>query len=150
MTNNRTRYFINPKFQTRCILNSVGSAALAISVFLAANVYFFWKLKKMGVDLGLKADSPFFQFIGQQEQKLFFIFAVAAAVTFVFLTVRAILFSHKIAGPLYKLHRHMKGIAEGQAATPVQFREKDFFPELADAFNAQLGRIDETKKNRAA
>jgi methyl-accepting chemotaxis protein len=50
-------------------------------------------------------------------------------------------YSHRIAGPLYRLDSKMRRIAEGEAPSPVSFRRKDQFLQLADSFNAMLARL---------
>jgi len=58
-----------------------------------------------------------------------------------------IFFSHKIAGPLYKLMKHMRAIREGQNLGELYFRKGDYFPEVADEFNLTFEKIQENYKN---
>ncbi len=55
------------------------------------------------------------------------------------LIVAAVFFSmfltHRIAGPLYRLHLSAKELAEGNLALRIRFRKGDDLHELADAFN---------------
>lgn len=49
--------------------------------------------------------------------------------------------SNRFAGPLYRLRRELRRLAAGEPVPPVRFRTGDFWPELADEFNATSQRI---------
>jgi len=49
--------------------------------------------------------------------------------------------SHRFAGPIYSLRRAMRDVAEGQSPKKLQFREHDFWQELATDYNAMIERI---------
>jgi len=46
----------------------------------------------------------------------------------------ALLFSHRIAGPIYRLKKLAEMLAEGKDIPPVKFRNYDEFKEVAEAF----------------
>ncbi len=46
--------------------------------------------------------------------------------------------SHKIAGPVFALERRMDGLASGDLATRLQFRQGDHFKETADKLNSTV------------
>jgi nitrogen fixation/metabolism regulation signal transduction histidine kinase len=52
-----------------------------------------------------------------------------------------ILYSHRIAGPLYHLDRKMRRIAGGEEPSPLQFRRRDQFLELTESFNAMVVKL---------
>jgi nitrogen fixation/metabolism regulation signal transduction histidine kinase len=64
-------------------------------------------------------------------------------------TVWGLLISHRIAGPIYRMCLHLDLVANGKTEKDVSFRKKDFFPELAEAFNRHMRvvRGEDTKKN---
>jgi len=47
-----------------------------------------------------------------------------------------IFFSHKIAGPLFKLQKYLSQVRDGTAPGELFFRDGDYFQELADDFNS--------------
>ena len=49
--------------------------------------------------------------------------------------------SHRFAGPIYSLRRSMREVADGQPPRKLQFREGDFWHELATDYNAMLSRL---------
>jgi hypothetical protein len=74
------------------------------------------------------------------------IFLAEAIVIFVLLFAFGLVFSHRIAGPLYKFRMHLESSAKSKRYSKVMFRSKDFFVELADAYNRQ---IPESKSNKS-
>ena len=48
--------------------------------------------------------------------------------------------SHRVVGPLVRLHRSMEALGRGQPVEKLQFRQDDFLHELAEAFNLILQR----------
>jgi hypothetical protein len=48
-----------------------------------------------------------------------------------------------VAGPLYRLRKHLSAVARGETHSDVRFRKGDFFPEVADAYNLQMIRYRE-------
>jgi methyl-accepting chemotaxis protein len=48
------------------------------------------------------------------------------------LVMHNILVSHRIAGPLYRLRRYLKGVGDGDLSTPIVFRKKDYLQKEAD------------------
>jgi hypothetical protein len=58
-----------------------------------------------------------------------------------------IFFSHKIAGPLYKLKKHLSEIRAHGTKGPLFFRKGDYFLDLADDVNQTIDQLNETHKN---
>jgi hypothetical protein len=49
--------------------------------------------------------------------------------------------SHRFAGPIYSLRRTMREVADGRPPRKLQFREGDFWHELAADYNAMIARL---------
>lgn len=60
------------------------------------------------------------------------------------------LFSHRIAGPIYRIEKHVKGIGEGELAHKVLLRSSDEIQDLAKAVNGMMAaladHVDDLKK----
>jgi hypothetical protein len=50
--------------------------------------------------------------------------------------------THRFAGPLVRFKRHLREAADGGPLTPLQFRDGDDWPELAQAYNDLVARIE--------
>ena len=52
-----------------------------------------------------------------------------------------------IAGPLFRLQRHMDDMIEGKIDSKIQFRKTDYNSDLAESFNALIEQRIQAKKN---
>jgi hypothetical protein len=129
-------WIINPYFQLRCILFMNAVAVGVIGVFYVSLRVFFEKFNEIGNQLELSRDHIFFVFVLDQEVRMNRIFIVASLVIIVFISLSAIVFSHRIAGPLYKLRKHLEAVAMNPIPMQIRFRKTDFFQELPPAYNA--------------
>jgi sensor histidine kinase YesM len=137
----RKKFLINPAFQLRFMFYMILMTGIAVFVFFLANQYFFYSFRKLALDSGLSANHVFMQFVSHQQDVMLGIFLITGLIVLVMLCAGALFFSHRAAGPLYRLTQHMNSIADGQELSEVSIREKDFFPELPQAFNRLLKRL---------
>ena len=58
--------------------------------------------------------------------------------------------SHRFAGPIFSLRREMREVADGKPPQKLQFRQGDFWHDLADDYNAMIARLapEEPTKSR--
>jgi signal transduction histidine kinase len=113
-------------------------AGLSILSTYVANFIFFRKFFQRGLDLKLSSDHAFFQFLQEQQDVMNRILAVDSMLMFSIIVTLGLVFSHRIAGPLYKLHKHLLETSHKNKYSDVHFRKNDFFSEIADAYNQQL------------
>ena len=142
----RAVYIINRNFQFRFMVWMTAAGVAIGGSFFAAHKYFFASFLRKGIDAGLPSDHVFFSFLSKQEaylDRIFILTCVLIAGAVVYFSIKL---SNKIAGPLYRLHRHMVLVADGKTDSPVAFRDGDYFVELADAYNAQLQKLKAAKK----
>ena len=137
----RKKVLINPRFQLKFILFSTLVSLFAILVMYLSCYYFFWELRHLGRQLGLPSESVFFQYIETQQSVMNGITVVTSSVLFFGIFLVGLVYSHRIAGPVFRLERHMRGIASGKELTKIKFRTKDYFPELAEALNEMVVRL---------
>jgi hypothetical protein len=131
---------IYPKFQLSLIKAAVFSSGLVGASYLAANAYFFGRFHQVGKALGLPEDHAYFQFLLTQQKTMYWVLGTTSVLACGILCVGAIILSHRVAGPLIRLKRHMDAISEGAAPGPISFREGDYFEDLAESFNRQQAR----------
>lgn len=133
----RRVFLINPKFQLTMLAFTMGMASLAIAVFYVANMVFFNNFYAKGESLGLPRDHVFFQFIEMQQTNMNWIYVTTSVAVLGLMAVCGLLFSHKVAGPLYRMRKHMTDVAEGKTTADLTFRKGDYFQELPGLYNAQ-------------
>jgi len=141
--NRRRTYLINPRFQWRFIGFMATVSLLAISLLFVSNILFFRNMEHEALSVGLTRDNPYFDFLQEQKSALSLLYFTVSGVVFVVMMGLGILYSHRIAGPLYHLDRKMRRIADGEEPSPLQFRRRDQFVELAESFNAMLVKLRE-------
>jgi methyl-accepting chemotaxis protein len=139
--NRRRTYLINPRFQWRFIGFMATVSLLAISMLFVSNLLFFRNMEQEALAVGLTRDNPYFDFLQEQKSALSTLYFAVSGLVFVLMMGLGILYSHRIAGPLYHLDRKMRRIASGEEPSPVTFRRRDQFAELAASFNAMIGKL---------
>ncbi len=145
------KFLININFQMQFMLSLILISIISMSIIYLANEYFFQTYMHKGQVLNLPPDHPFFLMI--QEQKSFMTrvyFIVAGSISGI-ACVWGLFYSHKIAGPLYRLNRYFEeAAASGKPLEKkVYFREDDFFQEVPESINKYIDGIHEQKKNAA-
>jgi methyl-accepting chemotaxis protein len=139
--NRRRTYLINPRFQWRFIGFMATVSLLAIALLFVSNILFFRNMEHEALSVGLTADNPYFDFLREQKSTLSTLYFAVSGVVFVVMMGLGILYSHRIAGPLYNLDRKMRRIASGEDPSPLSFRRRDQFLELAESFNAMIVKL---------
>ena len=121
--------------------NIIGLAAAA-GLFLLLR-YFRSKTGMQAAQFQLPLNHPLLLFIDQRDRSLSALLTVMSVFLIGFLNIVALLVSHKIAGPLYRLRCHLDSVAQGKSLSDVRFRDGDLFPELAQSCNEVMKRIRE-------
>lgn len=62
----------------------------------------------------------------------------------------AIRFSHRFAGPIFRVRSELKRHARGETIRPLQFRAKDFWRDLAVQINVLVNRVEAAEANSDA
>ena len=114
---------------------------LAISMLFASNILFFRNMEQEALSVGLTPDNPYFDFLQEQKSALSTLYFGVSGLVFVLMMGLGILYSHRIAGPLHNLDDKMKRIASGEDPSPLNFRRRDQFRELAESFNAMIVKL---------
>jgi methyl-accepting chemotaxis protein len=139
--NRRRTYLINPRFQWRFIGFMAVVSLLAILLLFLSNILFFQDMAREARSVGLTPDNPYFDFLQEQKSSLSRLYFGVSAVVFVLMMTLGILYSHRIVGPLHNLNNKMKRIADGEDLSPLKFRRRDQFQELAESFNAMVAKL---------
>lgn len=117
---------------------SITMAVMTMIVFQLAHLWFFRKLREMSIQAGLPDTHYFFQFIRDRQSEMNIITAISFVFIFILMSTLGLIVSHRIAGPMYRLRKHFEKVGDSGNHTPVQFREDDYFQEVASAYNLQF------------
>ena len=66
-----------------------------------------------------------------------------------FFIYRSVKFSHRFAGPIWRLRREIRALNDGGPIAPVRFRKGDFWEDLADDFNGVLSRLARAEQQQS-
>lgn len=128
----------------------IGYAAF-IAVLILISIYGlfsfgFREFSQIGAQAGLPPDHVYFQFIQMQETTFNRVILTIALVVALLLLFGGLYLSHRIAGPVHRMKKELQKMASENPVTlnPIHFRKNDFFPELAETFNAL---VEAWKKN---
>lgn len=61
----------------------------------------------------------------------------------------ALIFSNRLAGPLYRLTRHMRESAHGKQVVKIFFRHNDYYTDLNHAYNELADAVNRRERDRA-
>ncbi|MCO4753428.1 MAG: hypothetical protein KC478_03050 [Bacteriovoracaceae bacterium] len=126
----RSIFIINPKFQYKL------SFIICSFTLLATLIYPFIIVDLFDYIIELAPDKSA-QYLESRNQ-LIGILGIIQLVFLGFLFVFSIFLSHKIAGPMYKLSKHLESIRNGGEARDLFFRNGDYFHDVAEDVNATV------------
>lgn len=148
------KFLINTNFQIQFIASLIIVSLLSLAIIYIANDYFFHSYVLRGQALNLSPDHPFFLMIHEQKKFMTQVFIIVASSISLLAATWGLFYSHKIAGPLYRLHCYFTDAAK--SAQPldrkIYFREDDFFQELPDSINNYIDSVERRieSKDKAA
>ena len=130
------RILLNKSFQLKMIGAFGGLIVLASSAYAFAVYMFFDKFITLGNKIGVDPNHVFWKFMDRQQESMYTAFGITFIVTLILFLFIGFKFSHKVAGPLYRLNEHLKSIAENNGELKeIKFRDGDFFKEIEENFN---------------
>jgi hypothetical protein len=134
----RRVYLINKDFQVKFIVFTMVIAVIIICAFYGMVHYFFRASVNLGVEAGFPPGHVYFRFVQDSRSDMNVFFLITAVVVFILITVAGTIFSHKIAGPIYRLTNYLLSVSAEKLIEPVKFRTNDFFLEVAEAYNRRV------------
>ena len=141
----RKKYLINPKFQFFMISFALFQFVSTVGFLFLLNSYFFNRFNVMGIDSGIPSNHAYFKFLSEQQIVFNHAVLLTSIVIGIVIMTSVLFISHKIAGPLYRLTKHFKEIADGKDLKEIQFRKNDFFPEIQIGFNSVILKLQKDK-----
>jgi len=145
----RRIYLIDPSFQYAFMLRFAGAVVAGILLaFTVLSAYFF--VRYSSSNLAMK----FFYVTGEagtglKQTNLMRLvvpsLAVSAVLSCVFTLVFGLLYSHRIAGPIYNLKKALREVRRGKLDRVVKFRKGDEFHDLAGEVTRTIAWFREKK-----
>lgn len=135
MAERRKVILINPKFQWSVVRFAAVLNIAALAVVYGAHMVFYNYFNGVAEKAGLPKDHLFFSFLDNQHQYLNYLFIAILVLVTLIILIGGIYLSHKVAGPLYRLNKHLESCREKSEISDIKFRKGDYFPEIELNFN---------------
>ena len=138
----RRNYLINKEFQLQFIALLVFAAMLASIQLIAAVLILDSNVEQEAASYGLTADPVVLSFIIIKHKEMLIQVFTFVGVTVVLLAAFGLYFSHRIAGPIYKINKFLTELTrDGNIDATLKLRKSDQFREVADTINLLLERL---------
>lgn len=140
--NLRKKWIINKKFQYNFVsLSLLPIAASLLTFWVSVEILFYFMIQK-GHEMNLPATHAYYELLNSQKHQFFISTLCAGLIISLIFGSWAIVMSHKIAGPLYRLSEFLKKANREtlKEEPPLKFRDADYFKEIADEVNEFLKR----------
>ena len=137
----RKTFLVNHRVQLPLIVGANVLALVSAALIYTMNTYTQSQLQTYVFALNLPPTHPFSDFLMQRQTDYARMCLLLGIVQFLFFNLAALILSHRIAGPLYRLERHLIAVGEGAEPTDVAFRKGDLYQHLADACNKVMARM---------
>ena len=131
----RRQYLLQSPIQKRYLLHSV-IMMIVPAAFVGACLYFliFYLVSDQ-----IMIPEAVVQTLKPVIVKLNYMLAFGIPSLLILLFISAIIVSHRLAGPIYRLEKDLDKIAEGDYGIRIHFRKKDRLDPLAEKINKVLG-----------
>jgi len=127
ITNNYLRNFLVLLLLVILVGTAISAAALYFNIHRPLNTHY-------SAIITIITDIKESLIIRTLKINLVFIFLIAAGVGLL-----SLLYTHRIAGPLFRIKTSAKAIAEGRLDTVIKLRQKDAISSFADTINEMTG-----------
>ncbi|MBI4386761.1 MAG: methyl-accepting chemotaxis protein [Elusimicrobia bacterium] len=136
----RKTYWILPDFQKRFLIRHlmlVGGSVLVTAAIVLA--FIFWQDHFLRAQFFMVTDQ-----VGQEPvvlsrwQIVLPGIILTEALVLIFTSALGLAYSHRLAGPIYRIKKTLEAVHRGESVSEVHLRERDEFKELADAVNRIL------------
>lgn len=138
MPHTRRRLLVDPKLQSELISSFLLVFVPATAVFWAITWGVLLEVEGIGQAMGMPADHPYFERIGQLRSAATAATLVTLAGVVALVVYGGLVRTRRIAGPILAIRRQLERAARGESETRIQLREGDYFTDLGQCLNAWL------------
>jgi len=142
MAYKRSILLIDPKFQIKF------SFLICIIILIANSIYPFviYDNYSQFIQFSQKYAPQFSTKLIQNKNELMVVLIIWQVAFFILSFGVMIFFTHKIAGPIFKLKQFFSNLRTTSKYTPLYFRKGDYFQEIVEEYNQTFEIINENTK----
>lgn len=133
----RKQYFIKGPIQSRYLILTVISMIVPTLITVAGLYYLQAQL--MAEELGLP--ESIYGHLIPVLKKVNIYLAIGLPIIFAVIFVYAVIISHRLAGPIFRLEKDLDQIISGDRSVRIHFRRKDCLDNLANKLNQVLDKL---------
>ncbi|MBL7557036.1 MAG: hypothetical protein JNM24_14525 [Bdellovibrionaceae bacterium] len=135
MSNFRKKYLIEPHFQVRFLNFITLGIVLNLFLYVVSNLFVFYRLTTFAEGAkGMITDDTLTLIENLSRDQLVVLLLSSLLITGFSYGVGLIM-THRAAGPLFRINKHLDEYNTTKKFTKISLREKDFFKETADKIN---------------
>jgi len=131
----RKRLFVDKKLQFGMALHIVGFVYFYLVLFAL-----FANFSAIRTVLFGGTEASYIEAVSRLEVFVE-VFVIPLVATFVCMCLHGIVFSHRLAGPLYRFKETLKRIQDGDLAGEIKLRKDDYFHDLCKEVNSMIGNL---------
>lgn len=133
----RRRFLVYPELQFVVIGFTVLTAFLSFVISMIVFRLFTHELINEVTSMGGSGE-VIRNFLESHGAMFYLFFFVIVLFQSILVFVGGLWFTNKIVGPIYRLQSHMEKITRGETRSSIQFRDGDFFCDLAETYTKLL------------
>lgn len=141
----KRKYIVNPNMQWKIIFQLIFTGFVLLAGFYYFEMTFLNKFLQLPADGCLEANKVICQRSLLLKSTLDKLFLLKALLIVICLLFWGVIFSHKIAGPVFRITKTLICLKEGQLPRPINLRKGDLLHDIACLVNEL---IEERKKPR--
>lgn len=146
MNDYRKQIIVNPKFQLSFVAGLLTLTVLVFGLFYLGNIYFLEKLSEFGRHMNFPVGHPFYTHLEEHKSIMEGMMSLIITINLILTISFGMVFSNKIAGPLYRFSKEMKVFAQNKKAEKVFPRKDDYFLELFESYNEMYDSVLQSKQ----
>ncbi len=137
---NYRNFLIHPQYQWKYVfwLSATGLALVIMNALIF--YHFVGENYRTLVAMAPMTDDVRNQLVRELSQ-IIIVLSISAVAFLGFAFLFGIVFSHRTAGPMYRLKKTFQEVAEGNLESRIQLRPGDDFHDVADAFNQMMDKV---------
>ena len=131
-------YLIDPRFQLRLIGMLLAPIGFSFAVFYIAMQLLLTNFLSQLRETILPQESLYQQFVNDQRSTLNVVFLTTLFLVLFAMLLGALIVSHRIAGPLYRLKANLREVANGGEVRELRFRKDDYLQDIVGHYNSAM------------
>ncbi len=142
LSKTRWKLLIYPKFQLSIIaLNTFVILGICVAIYAGIKLG-YQELHSQGEVSNLPTNHPYFNFIAYQSNLIMTYLGLCLFIGIVFSNLFILVISHRVAGPIVRLKKHLMEVSSSGKISPIHFRKGDFFSDLPEVVNEAMIKIN--------